>query len=530
MTARQPTTTEVKLPSLPAGEIAGWSRAHLEAVVAIESSSDETSTAVPSTQGQRDLSAYLERFFGAQGCDVSVDEYANVIARLDGRGAHAELPPLALMIHLDTARGTEAREGLELLPAWDGTRIPYPDNEGLQVSVENYPCTIGYLGQDLLHGGGKAPFGLDDKLGLAHMMTLAKVLADAPEIPHRPILFIGRPDEEIGREEALIGLAQWLAEQGVESGYTVDGLDPFEVNVENFNGMAVTVRIPDPSPVPPSTRETGRGVALTLLGVNTHGATAKAEGHRGAVRFAAELMGALAGQSVVVLGFESDAMRDCDGVLQLWLGDDAAGVALDTALAQIVGPHLPRGAGWSLADADVSPLNAEGAAAEQMLAFVRTFMASRRDAPLMCEDSDGFEGYTYPHRARRVGGRLQLDFRIRDFDRGVLETRRDELTALAKAEISGVEVEATEQYGNMAPKLEHRGDLLDNALAAARDIDIEAKRAPIRGGTGVDPFLDRGVFVANLGTGYFAPESEKEFTSMQLLAQHALWLVALVQR
>ena len=53
---------------------------------------------------------------------------------------------------------------------------------------------------------------------------------------------------------------------------------------------------------------------------------------------------------------------------------------------------------------------------------------------------------------------------------------------------------------------------------------------PIRGGTGVDPFLDAGVAVANLGTGYFAPESEKELTSMEMLADHAKWLVALVQQ
>ena len=51
---------------------------------------------------------------------------------------------------------------------------------------------------------------------------------------------------------------------------------------------------------------------------------------------------------------------------------------------------------------------------------------------------------------------------------------------------------------------------------------------PIRGGTGVDPFLDNGVSIGNLGTGYFAPESEKELTSLQTMAAHARWLLALV--
>ena len=42
------------------------------------------------------------------------------------------------------------------------------------------------------------------------------------------------------------------------------------------------------------------------------------------------------------------------------------------------------------------------------------------------------------------------------------------------------------------------------------------------------PFLDLGVAIANVGTGYFAPESEKELTSLQMMVAHARWLVALV--
>lgn len=512
-------------------EIAAWSRAHLEAVVAIESSSDESSTTVPSTQGQRELSRYLETFFREHGCEVGVDEHANVIARLEGRGVHADKAPLALMIHLDTARGTEARDGLELLPAWDGTKIGYPDNDRLEVSVANYPSTSGYVGQDLLHGGGNAPFGLDDKLGLAHMMTLARLLADDATIAHRPLLFIGRPDEEIGREEALVGLAQWLAGEGVHSGYTVDGLDPFEVNVENFNAMGASLRFVDRALPPSELAADALVLDVTLLGVNTHGATAKAEGHRGAVRFAAELAQSLQAAPVTIVDFQSDPVRDCDGVLRLGLGDAAARDTVDEALERIVGPHVRRGAGWSVTTVEAAATAPPHAAAvRDMLGFVSSFMASRTDVPLMCEDSEGFEGYTYPYRARVVEGQLQLDVRIRDFDRTILEARRDHLVSLATRLVDGVEAEVVEQYGNMAPKLADRGDLLDQALAAARDVGVDAKRLPIRGGTGVDPFLDRGVFVANLGTGYFAPESEKEFTSMQLLAQHAVWLLALVQR
>ena len=73
-----------------------------------------------------------------------------------------------------------------------------------------------------------------------------------------------------------------------------------------------------------------------------------------------------------------------------------------------------------------------------------------------------------------------------------------------------------------------RGDG-DGAEEAMRALDMTPVKEPIRGGTGVDPFLEQGIPVANLGTGYFAPESEKELTSRQNVARHSLWLTHLVQ-
>ena len=93
----------------------------------------------------------------------------------------------------------------------------------------------------------------------------------------------------------------------------------------------------------------------------------------------------------------------------------------------------------------------------------------------------------------------------------------------------GVSVTLADQYRDMSPRLAPYPELLEWPKAAADRLGLPAPVQPIRGGTGVDPFLDRGVFVANLGTGYFAPESEKEFTSLQSMAGHARWLVELVR-
>ena len=80
----------------------------------------------------------------------------------------------------------------------------------------------------------------------------------------------------------------------------------------------------------------------------------------------------------------------------------------------------------------------------------------------------------------------------------------------------------------MGPALADRPELTQSALAASEKAGVKSQVQPIRGGTGVDPFLDKGLRIANLGTGYFAPESEKELTSLQYMAGHVRWLVALM--
>jgi len=121
-----------------------------------------------------------------------------------------------------------------------------------------------------------------------------------------------------------------------------------------------------------------------------------------------------------------------------------------------------------------------------------------------------------------------LDIRIRDFVPADLEYRKSHIRTSFMA--SGAAVEVHDQYVNMGPRLADRRDLVELALAAGRDVGVAVREQPIRGGTGVDPFLERGTAVANLGTGYFAPESEKELTSLRLMALHVRWLVALLAR
>lgn len=481
-------------------------RAHLERIVAVDSCSDERSATVPSTPGQAALADDVGRFFAELGARVERDEHANVLAWLPGRGHLAGAETLAMLVHLDTAAGTQAVPSLTLREAWDGSPVPFPAAPDLRVDVDTFPTTADFLGQDLLHSTGRAPFGLDDKLGLAHMMTLAWLLAEHPELAHRPLVLVGRPDEEIGRDDALFGLADRLADAGVRSGYTIDGFLPYEINVANFNAALAGVFFPHGGGA-----FTGPRRVVQLRGVNTHGATAQAEGHRAATQLAAEIEAQLPA-GLVVDGFVSDHDRDCDALLGLRGDVDPTGV-----LEAVVGPHRVRGAGWAVVDA---PLRVSDAAAP-MLRWIARFLASDPGFPLAAQDSAGWQGYSHPYRALDDDRGLELQLRLRDFDADLLERRKAHVLGTA----GDLRATAEDQYTNMGPRLAHRDDLVEDARAAALRLGVEVREVPIRGGTGIDPFLDRDIALANLGTGYFAPESEKEFTSLQALTGHARWLL-----
>jgi tripeptide aminopeptidase len=507
------------------------SRHHLESVIAIDSQSDERSSSIPSSEGQRRLADWLAGFFAQQGCAVDRDAQANVLCALPGRGAGAGKPPLALLVHLDTSRGTAAVPALHLVERWGGGRIPYPRNDRLWVDIDTYPAAREFLGHSLLHGPGEAPFGLDDKLGLAHLMTLAVLLREDPGIDHPPLLFVGRPDEEIGRMAAVEGLADELQRRGVRHGFTIDGVLPYEINVENFNGSHASIVFHDRPLVLDG--PDGLVVRVALGGVNTHGCTAKAEGYRAATRLSAEILAALrragvGATDVVPLSLRSHAERDCDGDLTLLCRAAGQVAALEAAVRDVVGPHVRRGASFRITPPEPMSARAVSGAALDLLSFVEAFFASDPGFVLPAEESEARQGYSNPYRACPEGtAGLRLDIRLRDFDRQALSAREDHVRRLGEAR--GLEVQVTQQYENMGPRLLPHRALIDWPRQAAATLGIEPRVLPIRGGTGVDPFLDRGVAIGNLGTGYFAPESEKEFTSLEMLAGHARWLVALVQ-
>jgi tripeptide aminopeptidase len=166
-------------------------------------------------------------------------------------------------------------------------------------------------------------------------------------------------------------------------------------------------------------------------------------------------------------------------------------------------------------------------AALRSASLLSTFIESAKAAPLFPEESEGYEGYSNPCVIEAHGGTARVKFRLRAFSRDELALREEDVRRAALNE--GVEAKVTFQYQNMGAVLARYPELVEWAVQAAQSIAVAARKLPIRGGTGVDPFLARGIPVANLGTGYFGLETEKELTSLQSMANHVLWYLNLLQ-
>ncbi|MCG8416446.1 MAG: M20/M25/M40 family metallo-hydrolase [Proteobacteria bacterium] len=546
--------SQTRTPHEDSEVLARWGTDNLTRVIAIDSQSDENSETIPSSRGQRDLSDHLRAFFHALGYDAEQDDNANLMVTIPANlPAGTTAPAIAMMVHMDTSEGTLAVPSLQTTAAWDGSRIRYPDNDRLQISAKNYPQTACFEGDDLLHGPGRYPVGLDDKLGMAELMTLAQVLQQNPDIPHGTLLLVFRPDEEISRMEAVDSLADELARRGIQYGYTIDGIEPFEINTENFNASRGRVSFAH-TPLAIDRNGVRRRLRFRIGGVNTHGATAKAEGHRNAtVMWARALDGLGDRDDIWPVGFVSDPRLECNAEITFLLCGDSPG-ALDAAERDLVSaltaeiePHKWKGAYLEPVRVGSTELdergNAEGAdktdsldgidhsdAVLKLGRHLRRFLSSPGVEPLLAEDSEGFQGYSNPYAVVADDRAAVLHYRLRDFDPQGLAGREEHLRQLCRdGGIDQSALQVDRQYTNMGPKLAAYPELVMWAEEALRAMGRDPVRRPIRGGTGVDPFLERDIPVANLGTGYFAPESEKEFTSRQNIARHTLWLTHLVQ-
>lgn len=207
--------------------------------VAVDTQSDPESESQPSAAKELDLLRMLNEELLAMGVESTLDEYGYVMASIPSN-CGSDVPAVGFIAHVDSspdASGADIHP--QIIPDYDGCDIPLKGVPGLALKVSDFPELADYKGQTIITTDGTTLLGADDKAGIAEIMNAVQYIVEHPEFNHGEIKIGFTPDEEIGRGVVKFDVARF----GAEYAYTMDGGAIGELEYENFNAAAATVRI-----------------------------------------------------------------------------------------------------------------------------------------------------------------------------------------------------------------------------------------------------------------------------------------------
>ena len=207
--------------------------------VAVDTQSCEESESQPSTAKQLNLLSMLRDELRAMGVEADMDEYGYVMGRIPAN-IEGPAPKLGFIAHVDTspdASGADVKP--QIIENYDGGDIALKGVPGLYLKPSEFPELLGHKGKTIITTDGTTLLGADDKAGVAEIMDAVQDIMAHPEFKHGEIRIGFTPDEEIGRGVVKFDVARFDADYA----YTMDGGDIGELEFENFNAAAATIRI-----------------------------------------------------------------------------------------------------------------------------------------------------------------------------------------------------------------------------------------------------------------------------------------------
>ena len=204
----------------------------------IHTTSDPDSESCPSTSCQLDLAKVLVEEMKSIGLsDVKMDEHGYVYGWLPATSGCEDKPALGLIAHMDTSPDASGENVIPILHEnYDGKDLTL--SGGTVLSVERFPFLAKMKGETLITSDGTTLLGVDDKAGIAEILTAAESVIHNGT-PHGKLCIAFTPDEEIGRGADLFDIPGF----GAQFAYTVDGGDVGGIEYENFNAASASVKI-----------------------------------------------------------------------------------------------------------------------------------------------------------------------------------------------------------------------------------------------------------------------------------------------
>ena len=208
--------------------------------VKIDTQSDESSTACPTTAKQHDLAKLLVKELEEMGAeDITYDtEHCYVYATVPAAKGCENRPVLGFIAHMDTSPAvTGENVKPRIIENYDGKDIVLSEEKNIVMKVSDFPELAEYTGKRLIVTDGTTLLGADDKAGVAEIMTMAEQLLLSRDIPHGKLRIGFTPDEEVGAGADHFDVKLF----GADYAYTVDGGKLGELEYENFNAAGAKV-------------------------------------------------------------------------------------------------------------------------------------------------------------------------------------------------------------------------------------------------------------------------------------------------
>lgn len=209
--------------------------------VRIDTQSDPTSTAHPTTEKQKDLSKLLlEELMGMGITDASTDEFGYVYSTIPSNSNKKNIPVICFCAHVDTAPDCSGTDVKPILHRnYDGADIVLPDDATQVLRISDSPYLKNHINSGVITASGNTLLGADDKSGVAAIMEAALFFMQNPAVKHGDIKILFTPDEEVGQGTAKVDMQKL----GAQFGYTLDGGEAGSLEDETFSADGAVITI-----------------------------------------------------------------------------------------------------------------------------------------------------------------------------------------------------------------------------------------------------------------------------------------------
>ena len=227
-------------------------------------SNEDNDEQCPSNQDEFKLANMLAEELSEMGVsDVRVSDDCFVYAKVPATSGFENKIKLGLIAHLDTvSQFCEGEIHPQLHQNYDGCDLPLGDS-GRTLTVRDFPHLADLKGRTLLTSDGATILGVDDKAGIAEIMSaLERILHDGT--PHGPLRIAFTPDEEIGSGVAHFDVEGFDADVA----YTMDGDAEGEIQYQNFNACEADFSIKGVSVHPGSAKDIMVNASLVACEIN----------------------------------------------------------------------------------------------------------------------------------------------------------------------------------------------------------------------------------------------------------------------